>query len=208
LNWHESQHGARLAAEAGHCSGQDVNLLQFKPMVGETHWVSLGDHFACLPGQPLWVLYESPELIYQGLDDSPARITDLALIRVRVDQLTRVSSAGGLATATVNTVMTVDDLIALPYASGDASSNIWTNLQITERPSLKVQNDLLYLDARDDGMGGWAVFRNFGTTTDLLMISEYGHHSSHLWAGRLRIREGATWFGPPIALIRAIEHTM
>lgn len=193
LVWHESEAGARLAARIGASAGQNVDMPRSQPAVGARHWVSLGDHFAADAEAPFWVLYETPEIFYMGFDEPEARLSDLALLQCRIAGFERTRDAAGVAVATVEAALQVDDLLALTPYRDPVAAGLWGAFQGARNAQVIRQGTLLYFEARDDGWGAWALMHHADGVADLLMLADYGNHDSHVWAGRLRIYEAGTW---------------
>lgn len=208
LKWHHSEDAARRTASACMTTGAEFDVLEAPPTLGALLWASLGDHFATPRDALLWTLFETPKLARWGYDDEDVRLTDLALVECRVRDFEILSPQAGVARAEITRVVTLDDLKASPPTTTPATErDLWEDLRISRDVAATRRGDLIYLDASDDGMGGWAVVMDTPAATDLLLLSEYDKHRSHLWAGRLRVRDGTTWLGkpPPTALIEAVS---
>lgn len=192
LLWHVDEAHARDPR-------RQYGYLPDRPAAGDERWVSVGRGFADRPGDAFWCLYETPLAAYNGYgdDELDGRLADMALVRCRLDELASTGPQTAAARATVERVLDVRDLTALPLAVVPAAASLWTDLMLQPDRAPLRQGDLVLVQADLEGdLGAWALLHDTPQATDLLILAQWGAHADHLWAGRLRVRDGARLIGP------------
>lgn len=155
-----------------------------------------------MPGEAFWSLYETPDMIRSGFEDSPARLRDLIAVRCQLTTLTRLDPSRAVAQVSIEALTTLDELIALPLVQSQLADALWQNFHPVNFEWIVRQGDLVHIECNFEGDdGAWAILRDTPEATDLLLLAEWGEHEDHLWCGRVRVRQGTHMIGsglPPL----------
>jgi hypothetical protein len=203
LRWYETEELAR--------ERDDFKMLQERPDAGDSRWLALTNPFATVLGESFWCMHQPPIFFHNGLDNDDTEITQISFLRCHLTevQITRqdvrrddggwLSNKAGIARVTVESVMTVDDVLALPLSPAVPPALLWCNLRFAGNTTVVRQGSLIHaLCQTNVDWTSWAILHNTPEATDLLAFCNSDDHEDSLRIGRTRLRQGSTMIGPGV----------
>ena len=110
-----------------------------------------------------------------------------------------LSNKTGIGRATVEAVMTLDDVLALPLSTVAPPDLLWCNLRFAGNTTVVRQGSLIHaLCQTNVDWTSWAILHDTPEATDLLVFCNSDDHEDSLRIGRTRLRSGDTMIGPGV----------
>lgn len=203
LRWYETEELAREKDE--------FKQLEKRPRIGDSPWLALTNPFAAVQGESFWCIHQPPIFLFNGLDNDDTEITQFAFLRchlgemqitqedVRRDDGGWLSTKAGIARATVEAVMTLDDVLALPLSPVAPPDLLWCNLRFAGNTTVVRQGSLIHaLCQTNVDWTSWGILHDTPEATDLLVFCNSDDHEDSLRIGRTRLRQGDTMIGPGV----------
>jgi hypothetical protein len=204
LQWYETKELARTKS--------DFETLETCPVIGQSYWLALNFPFASVLGESFWCIHEPPLFHINGIDEDTdirqfsfvrCHLTEMEITQqdARKDDGSWLSTKAGVARATVEAVMTLDDVLALPLSETAADDLLWCNLRFSGHTTVIRQGSLIHaVCATNVDWTSWAILHNTPESTDLLVFSNFSDHDDDVRVGRTRLRHGSTMIGPGVPL--------
>lgn len=203
LRWYETADRARA---------KDVfKALENRPVVGQSYWLGLTHPFASALGESFWCIHEPPLFYFNGLDNDDTDIRQFSFVRCHLTQMEItqqdvpkdngfwLTHKAGIARASVEAVMTLDDVLALPLAENLPDDLLWANLRFAGNTTVVRQGSLIHaLCETNVDWTCWAILHDTPESTDLLVFSNVSDHEDDVRVGRTRLRHGDTMIGPGV----------
>lgn len=204
LRWYETEDLAR--------TNDEFKSLEICPRIGDTPWLALTFPFAATQGESFWCIHEPRSFFYAGVDNDDTEIRQFSFVRRRhlsdlaiTQQDARkedgfwLTRKAGIARATVEAVVTVDDLLQLPLSDVKPDDRLWMYNQFAGSTMIFRQGSLLYVHCTTNvDWEFWCILHDTPEATDLLAFCEHSEHDDVVRIGRTRLRRGEEVIGPGI----------
>lgn len=199
LRWYENKELAR--------TGNDFKMLAERPQVGGSYWLHLTYPFAAAQGESFWCIHAPPSFRYNDLD-ADDDMTQFSFVRCSVSEMEIISPdvrnergfwdsrKAGVARATVEAIMTLDDLLKLPLSDAPVPDVAWDCLNFAGLTTILRQGSFVYIMCHTNvDWGIWAIVHDTPEATDLLVFCEDYQHADTMRLGRSRLRDGERMIG-------------
>jgi hypothetical protein len=203
LRWYGTEELAR--------TNNEFKSLEQCPGIGDTPWLGLTFPFAAAHGESFWCTHEPPSFFYAGVDNDDTEIRQFSFVRCHVTDMVItqqdvpkeggfwLTRKAGIAHATVEAVMTLDDLLNLPLSDAVPDDQLWMFLQFAGSTMIFRQGSLVYVHCTTNvDWGFWSILHDTQEATDLLAFCEYSDHDDAVRIGRTRLRCGDKMMGPGV----------
>ncbi len=206
--------GALLWYETEECARErsDFKALEKTPIVGRSYWLGLTFPFASRLGESFWCIHEPPLFFINGMDED-TDIQQISLVRchltemeipqqdVRKDDGSWLTRKAGIARATVEAVMTINDVLALPLSEVEPDNLLWENLRFAGWTTIVRQGNLIHaLCQTNVDWTSFAILHDTPEATDLLVFGDFSEHEDSVRVGRTRLRQGSAMIGPGVPM--------
>jgi hypothetical protein len=203
LRWYETEELARTKNE--------FKTLEKCPSVGDSHWLGLTFPFAAMQGESFWCVHEPPSFFYAGVDNDDTEIRQFSFVRCHMTkmEITQqdvpkedgfwLTRKAGIAHATVEAVMALDDVLKLPLSEAAPDDQLWSLLKFAGSTMIFRQGSFVYVLCQTIAdWGFWTILYDAPETTDLLVLCENNDHDDVVRVGRTRLRRGDKMIGPGV----------
>jgi hypothetical protein len=193
-------------------TNNEFKSLEGRPRIGDTPWLALTFPFASARGDSFWCIHEPPSFFYAGVDNDDTEIRQFSFVRCRdltdlaITQQDVAKEGGfwltrkaGIARATVEAVITVDDLLQLPLSEAKPDDRLWMYNQFAGSTMIFRQGSLVYVHCTTNvDWRFWSILHDTPEATDLLAFCDSSEHDDVVRIGRTRLRHGAEMIGPGV----------